>query len=311
MEYSNISGIAQKILSDIMNDAPLSSIMLKVKIFAAKKPDKDLLDWVSNELKGYNDKPPIYRIIDCGVKMDIHRDFQEVLGFEYPVEMIKDEKIRERVLHIALQQPISEIEEFVKGANTTNIIHVPIPVPIWYNHMGHCISGQIQRAYQFTTVASMKNVLVEIKSKLIDYFLKIDNNEEIDFASVMRKEEMQSNITHNTTYNAAIVNTGNGNVEAHQITNIASSRVILNDDKKSELKEILDKIASIAKQAKSPEFADLVNEADEEIKKPQSEVKIIKRCFQAMKGLSYEVGVSVIADQLSSLLTKALSLLPF
>ena len=33
MEYSNISGIAQKILSDIMNDAPLSSIMLKVKIF--------------------------------------------------------------------------------------------------------------------------------------------------------------------------------------------------------------------------------------------------------------------------------------
>lgn len=157
----------------------------------------------------------------------------------------------------------------------------------------------------------MKNVLVEIKSKLIDYFLKIDNNEEIDFASVMRKEEMQSNITHNTTYNAAIVNTGNGNVEAHQITNIASSRVILNDDKKSELKEILDKIASIAKQAKSPEFADLVNEADEEIKKPQSEVKIIKRCFQAMKGLSYEVGVSVIADQLSSLLTKALSLLPF
>ena len=92
MEYYNISDIAQKILSDIMNDASLSGIMLKTKIFAVKNSDKDLLEWVSNELKGYKDRPPLYRIIDCGVKVDVHRGFQEVLGFEYPVEMIKDKR---------------------------------------------------------------------------------------------------------------------------------------------------------------------------------------------------------------------------
>ncbi len=310
MEYYNISDIAQKILSDIMNDASLSGIMLKTKIFAVKNSDKDLLEWVSNELKGYKDRPPLYRIIDCGVKVDVHRGFQEVLGFEYPVEMIKDEKIRERVSHIALQQPISEIEELIKDAEMTNTIHVPLPVSIWYYHMGHCITGQIQRAYQFATIASVKNILVVIKSMLIDYFLKIDNNEEIDFSSIMRKDASLTNITHNTTYNAAIVNTGDGNVEAHQITNIANGDVILNDNIKHELKAIIDNIKHIVEQVDSPDLRDIIKEADEEIQKPKTKIKIVKRCLQAMKGLSYEVGVSVIADQLSSLLTKALSILP-
>ncbi len=310
MEYYNISDIAQKILSDIMNDASLSGIMLKTKIFAVKNSDKDLLEWVSNELKGYNDRPPLYRIIDCGVKVDVHRGFQEVLGFEYPVEMIKDEKIRERVSHIALQQPISEIEELIKDAEMTNTIHVPLPVSIWHYHMGHCITGQIQRAYQFATIASVKNILVVIKSMLIDYFLKIDNNEEIDFSSIMRKDASLTNITHNTTYNAAIVNTGDGNVEAHQITNIANGDVILNDNIKHELKAIIDNIKHIVEQVDSPDLRDIIKEADEEIQKPKTKIKIVKRCLQAMKGLSYEVGVSVIADQLSSLLTKALSILP-
>lgn len=310
MDYEHISDIAQKILSDIMNDAPLSVIMLKTKIFVSKKPDKELLDWVSQELNGYEEKPPSYRIIDCGVKVDVHRGFQEVFGFEYPIEMIKDKKIRESVSHIAIQQPISEIEELVKGAATTNTIQVPLPVPIWYNYMGHCIAGQIQRAYQFATVASIKNLLIEIKSKLIDYFLKIDNNEYINFASIMKKESKLTNITHNTTYNAAIVNTGNGNVEARQIVYLTNSTAMLGDSTKQEIETVIRKIKDISEKIDSPELKGIIEDVEEEIKKPKSEAKVIKRCFQAMKGLSLDIGINVIANQLTPLLTKVLSMLP-
>lgn len=55
--------LAESILSDITSDASIAIILLKSKVFAAKNNDKELLEWVELELKGYEQNPPEYRII--------------------------------------------------------------------------------------------------------------------------------------------------------------------------------------------------------------------------------------------------------
>ena len=47
--------LAENILEDLMGKTPISDILLKTKIFAAKRNDSDLLKWVSQELEGYID----------------------------------------------------------------------------------------------------------------------------------------------------------------------------------------------------------------------------------------------------------------
>ena len=151
--------LAESIISDLAQDLPITNTMLKAKVFAFKKSDKDLLSWIEHELVGYEGAPPKYRLLKAGVKVDIHRGFQEVQGFNYPVDMVKDENVRERLLHLPIHESISEVEELCSKSDRRTI-YLDIPTWIWYNHMGHCVNGDIQRAYQIASIASVKQIVV-------------------------------------------------------------------------------------------------------------------------------------------------------
>ena len=183
----DLQQLAESILTDLSQDTPIANIMLKAKVFAFKKNDKGLLSWIEQELNGYKDNLPKYRLLTAGVKVDIYQGFQQVLGYDYPVDMVKDETIRERLLHLPVHISITEVEEFSTKPNK-GTIELNIPTSIWYHHMRHCINGDIQRAYQFATVPSIKQIIVQVKSLLIDYFLKIDN-----FFSLTHKQRDTSN----------------------------------------------------------------------------------------------------------------------
>ena len=75
---NSLKQIAENILTDIMNDMSVSNILLKAKIFATKKGDSRFIDWVNQELNGYDGNLPDYRKLKSGVKIDIHRGFQIV-----------------------------------------------------------------------------------------------------------------------------------------------------------------------------------------------------------------------------------------
>lgn len=165
----NLQQLAESILNDLTQDAPIGNTMLKAKFFAFKRNDKDLQSWIEHELNGYEGNLPKYRLLNAGIKVDIHRGFQQVSGFNYPVDMVKDEKVRERLLYLPIYASISEVEELCAKSDG-GTIQLDIPVKIWYHHMSHCISGDIERAYQIASVASVKQIIVKVKSLLMDYF---------------------------------------------------------------------------------------------------------------------------------------------
>lgn len=297
---NNIKQLAESILSDITADASIANILLKTKVFAAKNNDKELLDWVELELKGYEKVPPEYRIIDAGVKVDVHRGIQEVIGFSYPIEMVKDEKIRNRLSHIPVFNSITEIEEIGKK-DDSETIHLEVPISIWYHHMRHCINGDIQRAYQYGSLSAIRNIVVSVKSLLIDYFLKISENEDIQFGSLIKKDQ-GANVTNIT---AGIVNTGDCTVNAGHVVSVIGNNNTINPHTANELHEIIQKINDIMKLQDNEEYKEISADVAAELKKDVPSKNLLKRCFQAIGG----VASGVIANQITPYVTAALALL--
>lgn len=300
----NIKKLAESILSDITSDVSIANILLKTKVFAAKIGDKELLEWVELELKGYEQNPPEYRIIDAGVKVDIHRGFQEILGYTYPIDMVKEEKIRKRLSHIPVFNPITEIEEMGKN-DDSGTIHLDVPTWIWYHHMGHCINGDIQRAYQFGSLSAIRNILVSVKSLLIDYFLKISDNEDIQFSSLIKKNA----VTNVTNITAGIVNTGAGNVTAGDVTTVIGNNNTINPQTANKLQEIIQKIDEIMEAHDNEEYKELSADVAIELKKEVPSKKFLKRCFQAIGGLTSGIASGVIANQVTPYVAAALAML--
>lgn len=305
---SEIKDIAERILSDLMHDAPLTNILLKTKIYASINNDNELFEWIESELNGYNGSLPPYRILDAGVKVDIHRGFQIVNNFEYPIDMVADKKIRERLYHLPVHLSISEIEEFSNSVESPTI-QIDVPVAIWHHHMGHCISGDIQRAYQYATVVSLRKILVSVKSLLIDYFLKKNNDESFNFAQLMRKDEKDTIVDNRTIYTAAVINTGTGSVHASNVANIVGENNTITFDAKNELQNIIEKVEELLQPIMTGECNELISEIKEEVSSVRPKPKILKRGLQALKGIVSDVATSVVSQQVISLIGQALALL--
>lgn len=305
---NSLKEIAERILSDLMDDTSLTNILLKAKIFATKKGDSELLKWIENELNGYDEQLPTYRILDAGVKVDIHSGFQMITDFDYPIEMIQDEKIRERLLHLPIHKSASEIEEVCKSSDSSNI-HMEVPVPIWHNYMRHCINGNIQRAYQYASIASLKKILVSIKSLLIDYFLRIDKDETFDFATLMKKTENEIFMDNRVTYNAAIINTGSGNIHASNVSNVIGNNNTITIEAKNELQRIADEIETLLQPDMNDECKELITDIKTELAEESPKPTFIKRCLQALKGIATDVTSAVVAGQVTELIGQALDIL--
>lgn len=300
MSKSPLVQIAEKILSDILNDAPISSILLKAKIYATKRGDTELLKWLNNEIDGYEDNLPSYRIIDAAVKVDVHKGFQEIFGFSYPIDLVDDDNVRKRLSHIPILIPLAQVEEMAKKNGGT--INIEVPASIWYNYMTHCINGDIQRAYQYADSSALCNIITSVKSILIDFFSKIEENNEIEFSAIMKHQE-----TITVNYNAAIINTGDGTVNASGVNNIIGSDNYVTSSCIPELQRILERLDAIL--GHDEDYKEISKEVSVELSKPSPSMNIIKRGFQAIKGLAYGVATEVVAGQINGLIEQALSLL--
>ena len=106
--------------------------------------------------------------------------------------------------------------------------------------MNHCISGEIQRAYRMTNISGVKNIIVAVKDIIVEYILKYGENENINFESIMKSTQNEI-VMNKTTYNAAIVNTGSGNITATNTTNIVGNENTINSQTKEELRRLYGK----------------------------------------------------------------------
>lgn len=299
--------LAENILNDLMSSASISDILLKTKIFACKKGDQDLLDWVEHELNGYNDVPPKYRIIPAGLKVLVFVPFRGTAKIEFPSDIIKEKAISDRLSQIAFHQSVYELEEMSNAQSDDDIVCMRVPVGI-YRYMDKFVNGDIQDSYQYAPKASIKQIIVTVKSLLIDYLLKISNDENIDFNTFIKQKPIM--ITNNT-YNAAIINTGSGDVNAQGSTNVVgNNNTVITNATKEEISSILEQIDKLAREnGVQGEYNEISNEIREELSKENPARTLVKRCFQAIPSFFMGVNTGVVANVLTPLINEAVNLL--
>ncbi len=300
----NFKELAENILSDLINNGSVSDVLLKTKIFASQRSDDELLGWVTKELNGYDgEKPPRYRLLNCGLKVHVFVPFRGTARIDFPVDMIENENVRDRLSNLAFHMPIAEIERLCKDAGGDGTIKMKVPVYA-YQFMSEFINGDIQDAYQYSTTAAVSQIIVAVKSVLIDFLLKVSSEENINFNNFIKTNPQMITIN-----NSGIMNTGSGDVNAQGATVVGGDNNIVNESNKQELLRILEEIDKIVAPHHSSDYDDVSKDIRTELQKDKPEKKFLKRCFQAIPSFFSGVAASVAGNGLTSLIEKAIALL--
>jgi len=260
--------LIESAIQDLNNNVPIESIMLKAQTIAYYLKDDNFMRWVKCEQRGYgeNDTLPDYRKVACAVKINIQRGFQRIDNFEYPTDLI-EEPFSDRLSHIAFFDPISDIERM---GMSDSVLSMQIPAHV-FPYINKCVVGNIDGAYQYTTPTKALSIVGIVKSRLLDFFLKLEEeaNMGIDFNKVDSNNNL-SNIMNQTIY-AGVVNTGSGNVNANNSTIVGgeNNNVGIDYSVKKEIQSIIEQIQSIRfdLDADEQDAASYIYEIQQELKR--------------------------------------------
>ncbi|EMK2345726.1 hypothetical protein WD373_000068 [Vibrio fluvialis] len=167
-------------------ESSLQTALLKTKVLLHKLGEKEILDWIDSELRGYQsmDSLPSYRVIHVSVLGNVsnmaYRQTHQVLPM-----MHLDKPIREKLDTRFLTESIAVINEYSKRDDLQITI-----APEYYPLLSKGLSNgfQVETAWGMTSSGSMTQVLTEVNSRLLDFVLELSEK----FPSEMDTEEMRS-----------------------------------------------------------------------------------------------------------------------
>ncbi|CAN7808019.1 hypothetical protein [Paraburkholderia hospita] len=167
-----------RLLEEIVNllsdkDGSLTDALLKTKVLMHRIGHKELADWVNDELNGYtSDRPvPDYRVIPIRLHGDVSN-----IAWRYPATQLPtahlDKDVRERFRIEKLRQSVQVLEQLSEG---TDSLMRPVQ-PEFYALLakgGIDPSFHIDRAWVQFEPTQIVNVLIEVRSRLLDFALNL------------------------------------------------------------------------------------------------------------------------------------------
>lgn len=209
-----------KLINDIINelidtDKSISSPLLKTKVLASRLQNEGLLNWVSNELKGYENTSqlPEYRKYQANITGTYINGNTQYNDQPVPTMGLKNEF--EVVLRsIDFMQSISSLET-LKGENKSGILEHTFPAELTglieqnWRKMGNPYL-QLINCKKSISVNAVVEILAFVRNNLLDFMLKIDS----EFGNIAEIEELKTKKDQITSImNQTIINTsGDGNV---------------------------------------------------------------------------------------------------
>lgn len=302
--------LIENIIEDLVGDAPIAKIMLKLQAIAYSLKNKEFKEWIDKEQNGYpNAKDlPDYRIVGCSVMVDIALPFRQIFrNYRFPVDLIADEKKRDFLRLARLTESISSLESMSLNADAKQTLALPIPGFMWAD-INKCLDsdGNIIAAYQEFSHAAVRSVVDTFKSKLLQFFLELSSQMDIDLNVITNNEK----ILHimNQTITAGIINAGNGNITANNATIWTGEikDVTIAPQLKTQIEDILRQIETIKGEiaADEQDVAEIIVEIKKELAKESPAKKLIKRSLQALKGFGRIAAEKSIEYGIDSILSK-------
>ena len=289
---NTLKSLVDSVISDLTENKSIESILLKTQTICHYLKDEEFSTWIKHELNGYGDDEyplPDYRKINCIVKVDISQPFGRMAkNYPFPCEYIKDDKIRERINHMAVFESLSEIELMMKDDKHGNDLTIAVPQYIVQNYMEKYVEGYILVANQHINMNNIQAVISKFKSLLLTFFLELNDkmNWELNF-DVMATKQIIKQIMVTNNINAAVVategstiSTGAVSVENSHIGNVAHS------NEQKEFLSVLKDIEKLVKESGNQNLKDSVDIVKAETQKPKWNKKLMTMGLNAIKGIA-------------------------
>ena len=289
---NTLKSLVDSVISDLTENKSIESILLKTQTISHYLKDEEFSTWIKHELNGYGDDEyplPDYRKINCIVKVDISQPFGRMAkNYPFPCEYIKDDKIRERMTHMAVFESLSEIELMMKDDKHGNDLTMAVPQYIVQNYMAKYVEGYILVANQHINMNNIQAVISKFKSLLLTFFLELNDkmNWELNF-DVMATKQIIKQIMVTNNINAAVVategstiSTGAVSVENSHIGNVAYS------NEQKEFLSVLKDIEKLVKESGNQNLKDSVDIVKAETQKPKWNKKLMTMGLNAIKGIA-------------------------
>lgn len=78
---------------------------------------------------------------------------------------------------------------------------------------------------------------------------------------------------------------------------------------KNDLQRIVDEVEKLLQPTMTDDCKELIDEIKEGISSESPKPKFLKRCFQALKGIAYDVTTTIVSSQVIELIDQALVML--
>lgn len=289
---NTLKSLVDSVISDLTENKSIESILLKTQTISHYLKDEEFTTWIKHELNGYGDDEyplPDYRKINCIVKVDISQPFGRMAkNYPFPCEYIKDDKIRERMTHMAVFESLSEIELMMKDDKHGNDLTMAVPQYIVQNYMAKYVEGYILVANQHINMNNIQAVISKFKSLLLTFFFELNDKMDWDLNfDVMDTKQIIKQIMITNNINAAVVategstiSTGAVSVENSHIGNVAYS------NEQKEFLSVLKDIEKLVKESGNQNLKDSVDIVKAETQKPKWNKKLMTMGLNAIKGIA-------------------------
>jgi len=157
--------IVKELQKEIIEDKPLSKILLKAKVIAWKLNDEERLEWIDHEINGYteNDVIPEYRKIKGELKaLNPYHVWQPALLDE------KDSNFE----NPELRHNIAEIESLVEKTKSSGSLSIQLP-PSTKKKLMEYFNAETDFMIQISHI-SLTGILSKTKNLILDWTLKLE-----------------------------------------------------------------------------------------------------------------------------------------
>lgn len=297
----NINKLCEEIVSDIIGESSIAEILLKTQLLAAATGVEGFQKWVSQEQNGY-EKPlevPEYRRLHCNVTALISIPFHAgQTEMNVPVDAIQHKEAQRMLSTVFFDRPALEAERIASSPEEARL-RKPTP------GMGHQFvqplfpNAHLEAVYQDLTPAEFASLVESVKSKILNFILRLDSEGVIRLALKRADSQNQVSKIFYQTFNSSVVNTGEGNIQAN---NIILAQDTLSEKDVQKLKTMFTRLNLLVKEEKDPMLQEAADSLNKEINSGSPKKSVIKKGLAIIKGLAMGVASSEIATIINAAL---------
>ena len=286
-----MNGIVLELQQDLLSkDCDILNALRKAHIIATKLKLSEFDSWIQKELNGYNseDETPEYRRVRGALKA-----FNPHNGW-IPV-VIDNSDIANAICERKLRESISVIVDLCTD-NASNEVHYSIPDEL-VNFLNKKSNLFINTNYLlFIGVHYVKGIIEHVKDSLLQWTLKLEENEIIgaDLSFTTQEKEKAQTLSQTTniyygTTNIIAAPTSNTQIVVGD-NNIVTFDYANGKDAVAEIKKSIEQ--EVKTKEDKDEALELLKEINSKIEK-KKKPSIIKSAFMALKDFLISVGAGI------------------